>query len=129
MTDERCLPVGQWVAGGTPTRTKPFDVYVRDPCTGDYVVATVHEEQSDGMWSLPLEVVWNLGCIEPRTARAKGGTRALIKYLAEQADNAKKWLYAEVCSNNDAVVMRLLGEQGFTSPDSEYPKTMTREPK
>ena len=58
--------------------------------------------------------VWYLQRIEPRTAKAYGGTIATLRYLADQADQRRAWLITEVMaeSGRDAAVIRVFKKYG-----------------
>lgn len=143
------LPIGNWAAAERPFR-QPLDeddfvygftVVHTDAGTGDRVVARVYEaddaryaRKSTGIPTrLDQTRVWHLQRIEPRTAKAYGGTIATLRYLAARADHHGAWLITEVMaeSGDDAAVIRVLKKYGgfHDVPDpSLQPRLLVRRP-
>ena len=111
------------------SRETAFRAYVTIGDLGCYS----HED-----WGLPsdlsLERVWYLANLDERSgAKARGGTAALVRYLARLADREGTWLTTEVQPHNRAlekIIMALLAKHAaFTSPDQEFAAMMVRSPR
>ena len=143
------LPIGKWAAAELPFRQSldeegfvdGFTVVHTDAGTGDRVVARVYEADNAGYarksTGIPTRVdrtrVWHLQRIEPRTAKAYGGTIATLRYLAARADQRRAWLITEVMaeSRDDAAVIRVLKKYGGFEdvPDRSFrPRLLVRRP-
>jgi hypothetical protein len=143
------LPMGNWAPAERPFRqsldedgfVQGFTLVHTDAGTGDRVEARVYEADNAGYarksTGIPARVdptrVWHLQRIEPRAARAYGGTIATLRYLAARADNHRAWLITEVMaeSGDDAAVIRVLKTYGGFQdvPDPSFrPRLLVRRP-
>ncbi len=148
MADPRThLPDGVWRVERTPVRPSThwlipptFWLNAIDDTSGDRVSAFVAlgEKSSDYTleeWGLPATLpwdrVWHLAHVGPRAEKAKGGTKAIVGFLAREADAQRVWLTTEVktIQGTDGVVRALLAKHGgFVTPDPEYCGMMIRAP-
>lgn len=147
MADPRTsLPVGQWkrtrsrVRQTGPEMPVEFSLFADDDATGDRVHASVvigdltdYTLEDWGLpAALPIDRVWYLARIVPRTEKARGGTKAVVRFLGRLADKASVWVTTEVktgSKSRDVVLMRLLSTHGgFESSDPEYAEMMIRRP-
>jgi hypothetical protein len=138
--------MGNWTAAVRPFRQSPdiygFTVANTDAGTGDRVIARVYEchdagypRQSTGIPArIRAKRVWYLQRIEPRRAKAYGGTIATLRHLAARADQSRAWMIAEVMAENrdDTAVIRVLKKYGDFEdvPDASLrPRLLVRRPK
>lgn len=150
MTTQRRadLPAGAWqiLKGAVQPSEHPallpptFWVVAEDSGTGDRVEAQLSIGEKSGEytrdeWGLPADLawerVWYLAHIKPRLARATGGTTAIIRFLAREADAHRVWVTTEVKTiyGTDAIVRALLTKRGgFVSPNADYIDMMVRAP-
>jgi hypothetical protein len=141
------LPEGKWTATVAPfAQSKDrafsgFRLVHTDAVTGDRVDAWIYEDdeqyasESTGIPSdLKPKQLWHLGRLEPRVQRARGGTKATLRYLAEQADQRGVWIMTEVMADNgdDATLIRVLKKYGDFEHVSDvdlWPRVLVRRPR
>lgn len=138
------LPAGSWTLKKSKVLEKDefrcFWVYATDEAHQDRVTGYVTLGEltgySRGEWGLPedlaLDLTWHLGRIEPRDEKARGGTKALIRYLGRLADEANVWITTEVKTGgpvrNHVVVDLLMKHGGFEYRDEDYKEMLIRKP-
>jgi hypothetical protein len=84
--------------------------------------------------NLPVDRVWHLANLNERSdPKARGGTTAAVRYLAQYADSEDVWLTTEVKPHDptrEQTVMALLKKHAdFISPDLAFAAMMIRTPR
>lgn len=138
--DPRSLPAGQWqIDSHAKGDTRFYDAV--DLQTKDHVRAIIYagdlEDNPPSWWGLPdgtsASRVWNLGRIEPRNERAKGGTKALLQRIAADADAAGVYVITSaqpIIEARQKLVLHVLAKHGgFVAADAEYFWILVRRPR